>query len=148
MNFTFTPAEEQLRTEVRAFLVEHFTDHVRAENAAGKRGEGWGEAIRDFFEQVNQKRWFAWSWPTEFGGGGGDRTAQFVIEEEFYRYTGITLGGGTGAPSILMFGTAAQKEEFVPRSIKREIIFCQGYSEPGCGTDLAGIRCRAKRVGD
>ena len=76
MNFTFTPEEEQLRAEVRAFLVEHFTDNVRAENAAGKRGEGWGAAIRDFFEKVNQERWFAWSWPTEFGGGGGDRTAQ------------------------------------------------------------------------
>ncbi len=49
MNFTFTPEEEELRAEVRAFLVEYFTDKVRAENAAGKRGEGWGDAIRDFF---------------------------------------------------------------------------------------------------
>jgi alkylation response protein AidB-like acyl-CoA dehydrogenase len=140
MNFLFSAEEEKLRSTVREFLAEHFTDEVRAENTAGRRGEGWGPAIRAFFDTVNEKRWFAWSWPTEFGGGGGDRTAQFVIEEEFYRATGITLGGGTGAPAILSFGTAAQKQEFVPGAIKREIIFCQGYSEPGCGTDLAGIR--------
>jgi alkylation response protein AidB-like acyl-CoA dehydrogenase len=143
MNFLFSAEEEKLRSTVREFLAEHFTDEVRAENNAGKRGEGWGPAIRAFFDTVNEKRWFAWSWPAEFGGAGGDRTAQFVIEEEFYRATGITLGGGTGAPAILSAGTAAQKEEFVPGAIKREIIFCQGYSEPGCGTDLAGIRCRA-----
>jgi len=148
MNFLFSAEEEKLRSTVREFLAEHFTDEVRAENNAGKRGEGWGPAIRAFFDTVNEKRWFAWSWPAEFGGAGGDRTAQFVIEEEFYRAAGITLGGGTGAPAILSVGTAAQKQEFVPGAIKREIIFCQGYSEPGCGTDLAGIRCRAKRVGD
>jgi alkylation response protein AidB-like acyl-CoA dehydrogenase len=91
MNFTFNPAEEQLRTDVRAFLVEHFTDHVRAENAAGKRGEGWGEAIRDFFEKVNQKRWFAWSWPTEFGGGGGDSQT-----------TGGGNSGGSGGSGVVI----------------------------------------------
>jgi 3-oxocholest-4-en-26-oyl-CoA dehydrogenase alpha subunit len=148
MNFSFTSEEEQLRTTVREFLAEHFTDEVCAEHAAGRRGEGWGEAIRGFYDQVHERHWFAWSWPVEYGGGGGSRTAQFVIEEEFYRATGIILGGGTGAPAILTFGTPEQKQAFVPGAIRREILFCQGYSEPGCGTDLAGIRCRAKRVGD
>src|SRR5690606_10778261 len=148
MNFSFTAEEERLRAEVQAFLAEHFTDEVQAEYAAGRRGEGWGPLVRAFYDKVNERRWFAWSWPTEFGGGGGSRTAQFIIEEEFYRATGIILGGGTGAPAILAFGTQEQKEQFVPGAIRREIIFCQGYSEPGCGTDLAGIRCRAERVGD
>lgn len=148
MDFSFTPEEEQLRVSVREFLNEQFTDEVRAEYAAGRRGEGWGPAIRRFYERVNERRWFAWSWPAEYGGGGGSRTAQFVIEEEFFRATGMILGGGTGAPAILMFGTPEQKAAFVPGAIRREIIFCQGYSEPGCGTDLAGIRCRATRVGD
>lgn len=148
MDFSFTSEEEQLRKTVRDFLIEHFTDDVRAEYAAGRRGEGWGSLIKDFYAKVNDRRWFAWSWPKEYGGGGGNRTAQFVIEEEFFRATGIILGGGTGAPAILAFGTQEQKQAFVPGAIRREIIFCQGYSEPGCGTDLAGIRCRAKRVGD
>lgn len=148
MDFSFSTEEEQLRTKVQTFLAEHFSEEVRAEYAAGRRGEGWGKLIRAFYERVNKQRWFAWSWPAEYGGGGGSRTAQFVIEEEFFRATGIILGGGTGAPAILTFGTQAQKDEFVPGAISREIIFCQGYSEPGCGTDLAGIRCRAERVGD
>lgn len=148
MDFSFSAEEEQLRTKVQAFLTENFSEEVRAEYAAGRRGEGWGKLIRAFYEKVNEQRWFAWSWPVEYGGGGGKRTAQFVIEEEFFRATGIILGGGTGAPAILAFGTQAQKDEFVPGAIRRDIIFCQGYSEPGCGTDLAGIRCRAERVGD
>lgn len=148
MNFSFASEEEQLRATVREFLADHFTEEVRADYAAGRRGEGWGKVIRGFYEQVHARRWFAWSWPVEYGGGGGSRTAQFVIEEEFYRATGIILGGGTGAPAILTFGTPEQKEAFVPGAIRREIVFCQGYSEPGCGTDLAGIRCRAKRVGN
>ena len=148
MDFAFTPEEERLRTEVRDFLAEHFTDEVRASYAAGRRGEGWGAPIRQFYERVMALRWFAWSWPTEYGGAGGSRTEQFVIEEEFFRATGIILGGGTGAPAILSAGTPEQKQAFVPGAIRREIIFCQGYSEPGCGTDLAGIRCRAKRVGE
>jgi len=148
MNFSFTAEEETLRAEVRTFLHEHYTEDVRAENMAGKRGEGWGSAIREFCGKVNDRRWFAVSWPVEYGGGGGTRTAQFVVEEEFYRATGIALGGGTGAPAILAFGTTEQKEAFVPASIRREILFCQGYSEPQCGTDLAGIRCRAQRDGD
>lgn len=148
MDFSFSAEEEELRKKVQQFLAEHFTSDVRAEYAAGRRGEGWGRLIRAFYEKVNAQRWFAWSWPVEYGGGGGNRTAQFVIEEEFFRATGIILGGGTGAPAILAFGTQAQKDELVPGAIRREIIFCQGYSEPGCGTDLAGIRCRAERVGD
>lgn len=148
MDFSFSTEEEQLREKVQTFLAEHFTLEVRAEYAAGRRGEGWGKLIREFYEKVNEQRWFAWSWPVEYGGGGGNRTAQFVIEEEFFRATGIILGGGTGAPAILAFGTQEQKDAFVPGAIRREIIFCQGYSEPGCGTDLAGIRCRAERAGD
>lgn len=148
MNFSFTAEEEALRKEVQAFLQDHYNDEVRAQNLAGRRGEGWGEAVRAFFEKVNERRWFAVSWPAEYGGGGGTRTAQFVVEDEFFRATGIQLGGGTGAPAILMFGTPEQKQAFVPKAIRREILFCQGYSEPQCGTDLAGIRCRARREGD
>jgi len=72
--------------------------------------------------------------------------AQYIVEEEFYRAAALMVGGGgTGAPAILAAGTDAQKEYYVPRVIRMELSFCQGYSEPHCGTDLAGIRCRATR---
>jgi len=71
------------------------------------------------------------------------------VEEEFYRAAQVVIGGGgTGTPAILASGTEEQKQYYVPRAIRREIVFCQGYSEPQCGTDLAGVRCRAQREGD
>jgi alkylation response protein AidB-like acyl-CoA dehydrogenase len=148
MDFSFTAEEEDLRTQVRAFLSAEFTDEVRRQLVAGRRGEGWGPLVREFFNQVYERGWAAISWPKEYGGGGGSRTAQFIVEEEFYRTAQITMGGGTGAPSILAAGTDAQKRAFVPAAIRREVVFCQGYSEPQCGSDLAGVRCRATRVGD
>ena len=104
MNFLFSAEEEKLRSSVREFLAEHFTDEVRAENTAGRRGEGWGPAIRAFFDTVNEKRWFAWSWPTEFGGGGGDRVGGGIDEGALSREAAddgrIEEDGATAAAGV------------------------------------------------
>ena len=98
---------------------------------------------------IRDRGWSAVSWPKKYGGQARSRTAQFIVEEEFHRAAGLGVGGGgTGAPAILASGTEEQKQAFIPGSIKMDIVFCQGYSEPNCGTDLAGIRCRATRAGD
>lgn len=147
MEFEFTPEQKQLRREVQAFIAENMTDELRAELKHDARGSGpAGDA---FFDKIMARGWTAVSWPKEYGGQGGSPMDQFIIEEEFQRIGYKRIGGGgTGAPAILASGTEEQKRKFVPATIKGEISFSQGYSEPGCGTDLAGIQCRALRQGD
>jgi 3-oxocholest-4-en-26-oyl-CoA dehydrogenase alpha subunit len=148
MNFKFTEEELGLRAEVQAFIAEHLTPEVRGELTAEKEGCGRGPLVTELFARIQQRGWLAVSWPREYGGQGASRLAQYIVEEEFYRAAQLIVGGGgTGAPAILASGTDEQKRHYVPAAIRMEISFCQGYSEPHCGTDLAGIRCRATRQG-
>ena len=141
MDFAFTDEEEALRTEVQDFIKQHFTPEVLADFAGGKRGRGFGPLTKPVFEKIAQRGWNAIAWPKAYGGQGGSRITQFLVEEEFYRAAQVVIGGGgTGTPAILASGTEEQKQYYVPRAIRREIIFSQGYSEPQCGTDLAGVR--------
>ncbi len=147
MEFTFTPQQQQLRRDVQAFIAENMTDALRAELNDDARGAGPESAT--FFDKIMARGWTAVSWPKEYGGQGGSPMDQFIIEEEFQRIGFKRIGGGgTGAPAIMASGTEEQKRTFVPATIRGEISFSQGYSEPGCGTDLAGIQCRALRQGD
>ena len=147
MEFEFTPEQKQLRRDVQAFIAENMTETLRAELKDDARGSGpEGDA---FFEKIMARGWTAVSWPREYGGQGGSPMDQFIIEEEFQRVGYKRIGGGgTGAPAILASGTEEQKRHYVAATIRGEIAFSQGYSEPGCGTDLAGIQCRALRQGD
>lgn len=148
MEFAFSEEEEALRAEVQSFIATELSDEVRAELDTADRGEGVGQRARTFLDKIVARKWTAMAWPAEYGGASGTVTQQFIIEEEFYR-AGIRVGGGgTGAPAILASGTEEQKRHFVPAVARGEIIFAQGYSEPQCGTDLAGIQCRATRKGD
>ena len=88
------------------------------------------------------------AWPEEYGGQGGSRIEQYIVEEEFARL-GVAVGGaGSGAPAILAAGTEEQKQHFIPGLISGEIIFALGFTEPQAGADLAGLQCRAVRDGD
>ena len=148
MEFAYTEQEERLRRDVQAFIAEHFTADVRAELEESDLGLQLGPHGKALFARVRARGWSAISWPREYGGQGGSQMEQFIVEEEFYR-VGLRIGGGgTGAPAILASGSEEQKRAFVPGVISGDIIFAQGYSEPQCGTDLAGIQCRALRQGD
>ncbi len=149
MNFAFSDEEEALRCAVQAFIKEHLTDEVRSELKDAHDGKGKGPRLRAIIQMIYERGWLAVSWPKKYGGQGGSRITQYIIEEEFLRAADMRVGGGgTGAPAILASGTEEQKHKYVPGAIRMEITFCQGYSEPHCGTDLAGIRCRAARQGD
>ena len=149
MDFSVTEEEVALRKDVQGFIREHIDDDVLREL---KHERDTGEVLpraKAFFEAIHDKGWFALSWPKELGGQGMSAMAQYIVEDEFYRVTELRIGAvGSGAPAIVVSGTPAQKAYYLPKVIRREIVFCQGYTEPGCGTDLAGIKCRATRVGD
>ncbi len=149
MDFAFSREEDELRASIQAFIKEEFTAEIRADLQETVVGQGCSAASLTFLGMIRDRGWSAVSWPKKYGGQARSRIAQFIVEEEFHRAAGLGVGGGgTGAPAILASGSEAQKDAFIPGSIRMEIVFCQGYSEPHCGTDLAGIRCRATRTGD
>lgn len=155
MDFGFTPEQEALRREVRAFIAEHVTAEVLAEMEGHNEGllgvtrsTSRGPAVRSLFKKIEERGWLGISYPREYGGQGGDRISQYIVEEEFAR-ANINVGlAGSGAPAILAAGTEEQKRYYIPRLITGEFSFAQGFTEPRGGADLASLQCRALRDGD
>ncbi|HUZ65356.1 MAG TPA: acyl-CoA dehydrogenase family protein [Acetobacteraceae bacterium] len=154
MHFAYTPEQEALRQEVRAFIASNVTDEVLAErgqsesNTVPGGGAGAGAATQELYRKIHERGWLGIAYPKEYGGQGGDRISQYIVEEEFTRVD-IPVGmGGSGAPAIMAAGTEAQKQYYIPRLIKREISFALGFTEPHAGADLASLQCRAVRDGD
>jgi alkylation response protein AidB-like acyl-CoA dehydrogenase len=147
MDFAYTPEQEALRQEVQRFIEENVTPEILAEvEESGLRSRG--PLTRELYQKIAQRGWIGISWPKEYGGQGGSRINQYIVEEEFGRI-GIEVGGaGSGAPAILAAGTEEQKKYFLPGLIKGEISFALGFTEPQAGADLAGLQCRAVRDGD
>ena len=155
MDFGYTPGQEALRREVRAFIAEHITPEVMAEMEGHNEGllgvslgTSRGPAVRELFRKIYERGWTGISYPKEYGGQGSDRLSQYIVEEEFAR-ANVAIGlTGTGAPAILAAGTEEQKRHYVPRLISGEFSFAQGFTEPRGGADLASLQCRAVRDGD
>jgi hypothetical protein len=135
MEFRFTPEQEAFRTEVRSFIKTEFP----------KVREG-----ESFTKKLAAKGWLTMSWPTEHGGQGTQHMRQLVYNEEmaYHRAPGQTMGADRVGPTIILFGTDEQKAEFLPRIVRDEVTWCQGFSEPGSGSDLASLQTRAVRDGD
>ncbi|PKB72940.1 MAG: hypothetical protein BZY75_04540 [SAR202 cluster bacterium Io17-Chloro-G7] len=147
MDFGLTAEQESLRDEVAQFIRENVTPEVMSELESSLEG-GRGSHYDALMQKVADNGWVGISWPTEYGGQGGSRIDQYIVEEEFAR-VGIGVGGaGSGAPAILMAGTEEQKKEFLPGLLSGKIIFALGFTEPQAGADLAGLQCRAVRDGD
>src|SRR5690606_4128514 len=96
--------------------------------------------------------WAGITWPKEYGGRGGTRRQAALFAEEQARYgvpTGILAGGiGMTGPALIVHGTEEQKARYLPKLLSGEEVWCQLFSEPGAGSDLAGLRTRADRDGD
>ncbi len=135
MEFRFTAEEEAFRTEVRSFIHEEFPK--------ARSGES-------FTKKLAAKGWLTMSWPKEHGGQAASHMRQLVYNEEmaYNRAPGQTMGTDRVGPTIILFGTEAQKSELLPRIVRDEIAWCQGFSEPGSGSDLASLQTRAIREGD
>ena len=155
MNFGYTPEQEALRREVNAFIAEHVTPEVLQDKEAQDdqmHGSGvadpFGPNMRALFRKLHERGWLGIAYPKEYGGQGGDRISQYIVEEAFMR-VGLNISlSGSGAPAIMAAGTEEQKRHYIPRLINREITFALGFTEPHAGADLAAIRCRATRDGD
>jgi alkylation response protein AidB-like acyl-CoA dehydrogenase len=147
MDFAYTPDQEALRQEVRRFIEENVTPEILAEvEESGLRSRG--PLTRELYQKIAERGWIGISWPKEYGGQGGSRIDQYIVEEEFGRLGIETGGAGSGAPAILAAGTEEQKKYFLPGLIRGEISFALGFTEPQAGADLAGLQCRAMRDGD
>ena len=122
MEFAFTPEQDALRSEVQKFIKDNVTPEIvqELENTGIRRR---GPKTRELYKEISDRGWIGISWPPEYGGQGGSRIDQYIVEEEFAR-VGITVGGaGSGAPAILAAGTEEQKQEFLPGIIRGEISF-------------------------
>jgi len=144
----FTPVQKAFRDEIREYFSRVVTPDVIEEVRSG--GEGGGPLYTRALRQMGQDKLLGIGWPVEFGGQGRSPIEQYIFAEEVQR-TGFPLPFltlGTVGPTLMHYGSEAQKKEFLPRILKGEIHFAIGYSEPGAGTDLASLTTRAERDGN
>ena len=148
-----TEKEAAWRQEVRNFINTQAPAALKAGSDEGENTMfGRMGAIKEWREKVAEKGWIAPSWPKRFGGADMTVAEQFIMNEEFAE-SGVPGNlGGFGVmmigPTIIEHGTEEQKEEHLTKILKGEVIWCQGYSEPGAGSDLASVQTRAVRDGD
>ena len=155
MRIAYTPEQERLRRELRAYFGALMTPEVRAAlspqgNGAGGEGDyGDGQAYRTVVRQLGRDGWLALGWPEEHGGRGGTMLDQLIFTDEaaIARVPVPFLTINTVGPTIMRFGTPAQRSFYLPRIAAGEIHFSIGYSEPEAGTDLASLRTTARRDG-
>ena len=149
MNLQFTPAEQAFRDEVRAFLADRLPSDIQQKVRQGQHLDA-SEHVR-WQNCLNERGWLAPSWPIEHGGTGWSPVEKHIFEEECaaaHAPTVVPFGVNMVAPVIIRFGSEAQKQHYLPRILGNQDWWCQGYSEPGAGSDLAGLKTRAVRDGD
>ena len=146
MDLSFSPDDVAFRDAVRAFIRDEYPASLK-----GKQEEGEDLGKEDFLvwqKVLHAKGWIAPAWPTEYGGTGWTAVQRYIWSEESAKADAIRLlpfGLSMVGPVIYTFGTPEQKAKFLPRILSGEDWWCQGYSEPGAGSDLANLRTKAER---
>jgi alkylation response protein AidB-like acyl-CoA dehydrogenase len=147
MDTAFSTQDLAFREEVRAFFAEHFTDDLHRR----LRSKDFKPAIIEWQKKVFERGWIAPNWPVEYGGTGWSVTQKYIYATE-RSLAGIPdvipFGLVMVANVIMQFGSDAQKERFLPRILASDDWWCQGYSEPGSGSDLASLKTKAELDGD
>ena len=150
MDLAFTHQEQVFRDEVRAFLRDKLPDDMRRRVHLGD-GSRINEDIPRWQKILNQRGWGAPAWPAEFGGTGWSKAQQFIFETECALADAppqLAFGVKMVAPVLMRFGSPEQQQRFLPRIIAGDDWWCQGYSEPGSGSDLASLKTKAELDGD
>jgi alkylation response protein AidB-like acyl-CoA dehydrogenase len=149
MDISYTPAELEFRDQVRAFVRVALPDDIATKVRLGKR---LSKDDHQRWQRILAKRgWYAANWPVEYGGTGWSVVQRHIFEEECAAHGAprlVPFGVNMVAPVIIKFGTEAQKAHYLPRILSGEDWWCQGYSEPGAGSDLASLKTRAVREGE
>lgn len=149
MDYEFGEEADLLRTRLRWLAAEHLPADFLGGFTHRERDQ---EVVRNFVSVLADEGLLTLAWPEEYGGGGGSVWEQTVVREEMWahheprgaQYMGLNWVG----PAIMRFGTPEQKERFLPRIARGTIVWCQGFSEPDAGSDLASLRTAAKPDGD
>jgi alkylation response protein AidB-like acyl-CoA dehydrogenase len=148
--FSFGPEYEEFRQEIRRFMQTHVPPDLARRTFVGAHPpliSDW----RRWQGILAAQGWGAPHWPVEYGGTGWDAIRKHIFMEELYNADGLDYGMQGShmiAPVLIAFGSQAQKDRFLPAILSGEEYWCQGFSEPGAGSDLASLRTRAELAGD
>jgi alkylation response protein AidB-like acyl-CoA dehydrogenase len=150
MDFRDTAEEASFRDEVRAWFAASLSDELHGHRGGAARFDG--PEVRAWSRALYDAGWAGISWPSEYGGRGLSPRFQAIYLEEEARaeappHVGV-IGLGMAGPTIISHGTDAQKARYLQPLLSAEEIWCQGFSEPGAGSDLAGVRTAARLAGD
>lgn len=151
MDFEFTPQQTAFRGEVRQFLRANLPPDFKVRNDREELSPQEFEFSRQFAKELAARGWLTMSWPAAYGGQDAGHMEQLIYNEEM-GYSGAPVGFGFGTnlvgPTLMVHGTEEQKQRYLPPIARCEEFWCQGFSEPGAGSDLAGLQTRAVRDGD
>ena len=152
MDLNFTSDDEAFRLKVRAFLEENIAKAGIGDTREGREDKAWLDRAKAWQRKLYEGGYIALAWPKEYGGQAMDPVKQSIVNDEMVRVRAPFLIGGSGlgmlGPTLISWGTEEQKQRYLPKILTAEEIWCQGYSEPGSGSDLASLKTKAEIVGD
>jgi alkylation response protein AidB-like acyl-CoA dehydrogenase len=151
MDLAFNAEELAFQQEVRDWITANMPPEVAEESRRSRSSHVSKERLLQWQKKLAQKGWLCPNWPKEHGGTGWNSTQKFIFEMEMARADSPYLSSFSlkmVAPVLMKYGSEAQKKRFLPKIAAAEELWCQGYSEPGSGSDLASLRTKAERVGD
>ncbi len=151
MRLAFNDEELAFQKEVRDWLAANMPMEVAEESRRSRTSHVSKERLLQWQKKLASRGWLCPNWPKEYGGPGWNSTQKFIFEMEMARADSPYLSSFSikmVAPVLMKYGSAAQKQRFLPKIAAAEELWCQGYSEPGSGSDLASLRTKAVREGD
>ena len=151
MDLNFSEDELQFQQEVKQFLAQNLPPHIVEATANNASVFVEKDLALEWQAILESKGWAVPQWPVEHGGTDWSPAQKYLFSKECYLAGApmlIPLGLLMLAPVIMAFGSEQQKQQYLPRILSGEQYWCQGYSEPGAGSDLASLQCKAERDGD
>ena len=152
MDLNLTPEDEAFRSKVRQWLDTNLPKDSSLLSREGREDKTWLDQAKAWQRKMHAAGYVALAWPKEYGGQALDPVKQSIVNDELVRARAPYLVGGSGlsmlGPTLISWGTDEQKARYLAKILSADEIWCQGYSEPGSGSDLASLRTRAELIGD